>query len=338
MATWSGGHAEDIGVNGVEVVGSVGTTHDYSYDEVDVPVELIRPGTNQLYTDATTTAHGIEVMWPGIVLKVQYDGHPSTAGTVGPPVVFTDSLGAGWRVGEVVRLAVDPRSGDRALEGGRSLALESRGTQDWQVELVRELPLDVSEYSSLRLAVRLEDAVVRRPAWLHLIVNDRPRLSLLAADREGGVELERTGWQILEVGFEEIGLRPPYIESLRLWGRVEGRLYLDDIRVVAEPPTRVGDVSTSVPGAARIASYPNPFNAQTSIRFNLPVDGPAELTMYDLLGRRVATLVRDNLPAGVHHVSWRGEDRRGRPLASGVYVARLQAGRQTATQKLLLLR
>lgn len=72
LRTWSGLHADEIGINDNKVVERIGNDHNYSHDEIDVPLKLIRKGTNLLYTKSMTPEHGIEVFWPGIVLKVQF--------------------------------------------------------------------------------------------------------------------------------------------------------------------------------------------------------------------------------------------------------------------------
>lgn len=82
LSTWSGGHADAIGIDDTPVVARVGGEHAFSHDEVDVPLELLRAGTLELYTEAATEHHGIEVLWPGICLKVRYDG--PRASTKGP--------------------------------------------------------------------------------------------------------------------------------------------------------------------------------------------------------------------------------------------------------------
>jgi immune inhibitor A len=85
-------------------------------------------------------------------------------------------------------------------------------------------------------------------------------------------------------------------------------------------------------------NYPNPFNPTTTLRFSLPQAGEAELSIYNLLGQCVATLVHGPQEAGPHTLVWNGRDDQGRELASGVYFYRLQAGTQVQTRKLLLLR
>ena len=70
-------------------------------------------------------------------------------------------------------------------------------------------------------------------------------------------------------------------------------------------------------------AYPNPFNPQTSIRYELGRAGPVKVAVYALDGRRVATLVDERQSAGAHEIAWSGRDDAGRSVASGVYMCRL---------------
>lgn len=81
-------------------------------------------------------------------------------------------------------------------------------------------------------------------------------------------------------------------------------------------------------------NYPNPFNPATQIQFELPAQQVVNLSVYDLTGRQVATLVQnESIQAGVHTVSFDA-----RNLSSGVYVYRLQAGSVVLTRKLTLVK
>ena len=73
MVTWNGVAADEIGINNQMVAEKVGKNHDLSHDFLQVPVDFIQPGLNSLHTFSTTTHHGIEVQWPGMVLLVKYD-------------------------------------------------------------------------------------------------------------------------------------------------------------------------------------------------------------------------------------------------------------------------
>ncbi|MFC1525414.1 carboxypeptidase regulatory-like domain-containing protein [Candidatus Latescibacterota bacterium] len=85
-------------------------------------------------------------------------------------------------------------------------------------------------------------------------------------------------------------------------------------------------------------NFPNPFNGQTAIGMRVPTQGHVELTLHNLLGQRVTTLVDGTLEAGEHIVMWDGRDHAGRRLASGVYVYRLRYGELAEVRKLVLVR
>ena len=85
-------------------------------------------------------------------------------------------------------------------------------------------------------------------------------------------------------------------------------------------------------------NFPNPFNSGTMIGFTLPDRGAATLTIYNLLGQRVARLVEGEGRAGVHSIHWDGRDDRGRDVAAGVYLYRLKSATHVQTRKLVLLR
>ncbi|MBI2428156.1 MAG: T9SS type A sorting domain-containing protein [Ignavibacteriales bacterium] len=80
-------------------------------------------------------------------------------------------------------------------------------------------------------------------------------------------------------------------------------------------------------------NYPNPFNPSTTIEYQLPRHSFVSLKIYDLLGREVASLVNEEMNAGVHKATWNGAN-----FSSGMYFARMTAGQFASTKKLLLLK
>lgn len=86
------------------------------------------------------------------------------------------------------------------------------------------------------------------------------------------------------------------------------------------------------------APYPNPFNPSTTVSFDLAVAGRAELAIYALDGRRVATLATGELPAGRHAAVWDGRDDRGRAVASGSYACRLWTEEGVISRRLTLVK
>ena len=101
------------------------------------------------------------------------------------------------------------------------------------------------------------------------------------------------------------------------------------------PASEEPDLAT--PLVAGMTAAPNPFNPRTEIRFTLPAGGEVELTVFDVRGRAVRTLVSETLSAGPHAVTWDGRDRTGRAQPSGVYLALLEAGPVRLTQRLTLV-
>jgi flagellar hook assembly protein FlgD len=87
-----------------------------------------------------------------------------------------------------------------------------------------------------------------------------------------------------------------------------------------------------------VRCYPNPFNPRATIAFELGGPVTVVLGIYDLGGRLVRSLFAGPLSGGAHQLVWDGRDGDGAGLASGVYLCRLQAGAETATRKLALLR
>jgi hypothetical protein len=85
-------------------------------------------------------------------------------------------------------------------------------------------------------------------------------------------------------------------------------------------------------------NYPNPFNPGTSIRFELPRRAFVTLEVFDLLGRRVATLAEETRDPGTHAVTWDGTESGGLQVASGVYIYRLRAAEVVVSRRMLLLR
>ena len=85
-------------------------------------------------------------------------------------------------------------------------------------------------------------------------------------------------------------------------------------------------------------NFPNPFNPETVIRYVLKRTSPVTVSIYNLLGQQIATLVDETQNAGVHNLTWDGRDHDGRPVASGVYFYRLKAGDIAQTKKMILLK
>ncbi len=94
-----------------------------------------------------------------------------------------------------------------------------------------------------------------------------------------------------------------------------------------------------VEGFGLVSNYPNPFNPSTNIHFTVTSPKVVSLAVYDILGRKVATLLnKKELQPGEQNIHWNGTDDNGNQLTSGVYLYKITSGEQTITQKMMLLK
>jgi hypothetical protein len=108
---------------------------------------------------------------------------------------------------------------------------------------------------------------------------------------------------------------------------------LENGSITINPQTFIGE-NSRLPGKFELTqNYPNPFNASTTIEYGLPEAAHVRIQIYDLLGRKIETLVEEHKRAGQHQVGW---DASGR--SSGVYFYRIEAGDNIETKKMILLK
>ncbi len=115
---------------------------------------------------------------------------------------------------------------------------------------------------------------------------------------------------------------------------------LEDVDINGER-TRHGPIQVEIaaPETFELSqNFPNPFNPETKIRFQLPRAERVVIRIVDVLGREVRRLVDDRKPAGFHEVVWDARDDRGLKVGSGVYYYQIQAGEFRQTKKMLLLK
>ena len=85
-------------------------------------------------------------------------------------------------------------------------------------------------------------------------------------------------------------------------------------------------------------NYPNPFNPETTISFDMPKAGFANLSIYNVKGQLIKNLINENLDFGRHSVVWNGTDNNGKPVTSGLYLYRLTTNGVTETKKMMLMK
>lgn len=108
---------------------------------------------------------------------------------------------------------------------------------------------------------------------------------------------------------------------------------------IPRSPTGVHDAPSATPAAFRLFGVrPNPCTSNATFVFDLPVAALSELSVFDVSGRLVCTLVEGARPAGRHEIQWDGRNGAGSPVAAGIYVVRLNAGSGRTLTKFAMLR
>jgi hypothetical protein len=118
------------------------------------------------------------------------------------------------------------------------------------------------------------------------------------------------------------------------------------IKTDANGVVGIGSADNDSPGVPRFSSlsqnYPNPFNPSTTIAFDIPgIPGMTQqvgLTVYDLRGRRVRSLISSRLETGSHITTWDGRDDKGGNVPSGIYIYTLKTGDGTLSRKMTILK
>ncbi len=104
-------------------------------------------------------------------------------------------------------------------------------------------------------------------------------------------------------------------------------------------PTAIGNKASTVLEAFQLhQNYPNPFNPSTRLSYSVAVTGRYDLSVYNLLGQKIKTLVSENVVQGSHTVTWDGTDDAGRMVASGIYFYELRGEGVHLSKKMVFMR
>ena len=129
-------------------------------------------------------------------------------------------------------------------------------------------------------------------------------------------------------------------KQISVWGGTVGMRIDAAAALQAVPAAKPVALSTKpVPENPELLyNYPNPFNAETTISFDLLDRTRASIEIYDVLGQHVRSFDMGELPSGSHSIRWDGRSSSGEPVATGLFLYRLVTGDQRITRRLLLIR
>jgi Zn-dependent metalloprotease len=152
-------------------------------------------------------------------------------------------------------------------------------------------------------------------------------------DMEAGEIVD--GLQNYEVNIDTTCLNDGFIDiPFILEIESNGYVFWSDTFSIDVIATDIGDEQSALPKIFRLnQNYPNPFNPTTIIDYQLPFTNFVELSIYNLLGQKVATLINEQKKAGAHQIEWDASD-----FSSGVYYYKISAGEFQAVRKMILLR
>ncbi len=118
-----------------------------------------------------------------------------------------------------------------------------------------------------------------------------------------------------------------------------GSFVFDDLRIVQNVVMHTETSLTNLPGTYQLSqNYPNPFNPETTIEYSLPKFEKVSITVYNLIGEQVITLVNQHEKAGRHQVRWNGVNHLDQPVSSGVYIYTLKTSASAISKRMLFLK
>jgi hypothetical protein len=181
------------------------------------------------------------------------------------------------------------------------------------------------------------DTIYFQPSAMCIVRN-----TLVASTYNSGISISTDwggSWKMANEGLDSISSVYPSSTTINTLVPVGNYLYASSpYRLWRRPLSEITEVPAATPisiptGFSLEQNFPNPFNPTTEILYTLPVGSHTTIEVFDLLGRRLATLVSRFLKPGTYHSKW---DASGVP--SGAYLYRLTSGSYISTKKMIVIR
>jgi hypothetical protein len=310
---------------------------------------LVRPIPNNSISGSVRDSGGIGVPSRITLLPARY-GHPYPTPTV-TRYGHTDSLGnytlTGVEAGKYFVLAMPFSNYAAALykaNGCGVIRIQDADTVDITGNItginICVKPVHNDGLTLVRGTVRSTTNSIVAGARIFALDVEGEVTSIGITDARGMYELNAVAPGLVTVVADQQGYGAAQL-SVTVNANVYG---LDNVNITMSPssPTSVGDPGVVPEKFALDQNYPNPFNPDTKISYSLSAPSVVTLTVFNILGQEVATLVNGNSAAGIFQAVWNGKDNLGRAVASGVYMYKLHATAGSTeflqTRKMLLLK
>ena len=144
---------------------------------------------------------------------------------------------------------------------------------------------------------------------------------------------------LIEISINANDLEPGFYESkVVVESMTTNEKDTVDLQLTVET-ANVGVDQSTIPLVFSLGqNYPNPFNPITQIKYGLPEDAMVNITLYDIMGRTIHTLVKSRQTAGYRSIQWNGTNDKGKSVSAGMYFYSIQAGEFRQTKKMVLLK
>ena len=133
---------------------------------------------------------------------------------------------------------------------------------------------------------------------------------------------------------------PPWdlLHNYRVWDGDEDGTAIIDMGCYEFGADPVGVFDDPIPLTDyQLTNYPNPFNPTTTISFSIPEESKVGLSIFNIKGQKIKSLLSDQMSAGKHSIVWNSEDASGKKVSSGIYLYKLNVNGKTETVKKCLL-
>jgi hypothetical protein len=195
------------------------------------------------------------------------------------------------------------------------------------IELHLEFPADYTDFIDLNSNIISDYTLNHIDGEIHLVWEDIDNPLTLPSN----AELLTLSFEILPGTTENIpvSFMPAYVVDI---AGTDFNVYSSDAYIILIPVSV--DEDLLMPENYRVhQNYPNPFNASTTINFELPLSSQVKIEIFDLLGRKIETLLDSRFEVGYHSITWNARD-----YPSGIYFYIMQAGDYSRARKMMLIK